>query len=257
MQTDFNIFLDDSFGVSLDLYRMYNEYGYCPGDVFLNFTRDMISKKTFNIHNGDITFQELYKINGNELVLVATNLTKDKVVYLSRHTTPNMAISLGVRASMSIPLIYKPVKYKGDLLCDGGITSNYPLHIFDGDFPKDVNNLYSKINTKTLGLKFMSSDEKRDNRIYSKPTPIKNLFSYSTSILTHMLNRMERISIKTGYWERSITIPTGIIGTLDFKLSPTKKNNARVAAKQMAIKELNYFDKHNIFPQTSKIETNI
>lgn len=257
MKTDFNKFLDDSFGISMDLYRLYNEYGFYKGDAFLNFARKIIADKTFDIRNGDITFQELYQTNEKELVLVATNLTKDKIEYLSRHTYPDMPVALAVRASMSIPLVYKPVIYKENVFCDGGLGMNFPIQTFDGDFPKDVDNLYTDINTKTLGLKFMAKDEKRNNRIYANPTPIKNLFSYSTAVLTHMLNRMERTSVKTGYWERSITVPTGVIGTLEFNLTDDQKRNAQKTAQQVAIEELDYFDTYQRFPTSPKIESNI
>lgn len=250
IKTDFNQFLDDSWGITSDLYRLYNEYGYCPGDTFLKFVRETISKKTYKIRNGNITFTELFDINGKELVIIATNLTKDKVMYLGRHTTPDMSVALAVRASMSIPFIYNPVKYNGDLLCDGGISMNYPLQVFDGEFPKDIDNLYAEINTKTIGLKFMSSNETRTNQIYSNPTPIKNIFSYSSAILSHMLNRLERVSIKTGYWSRTLTVATGQINTMDFNLSNKQKDNAQENAKRTAIIELNYFDQFNKFPNS-------
>lgn len=248
METDFNQFLDDSYGISADLYRLYNSYGYCRGNAFLDFAKKSIEKKTYEIRGGDITFKELYNCTGNELVLIATDLTDDKVVYLSRHTTPDMQVSVGVRASMAIPFVFCPILYRGHYLCDGGIGMNYALQVFDGDFPKDMDNLYSEINPKTLGLKFMSSDEKRTNRIYPKPTPITNVFSYSTSIITHMLNRLERLSVKTGYWERSLTVPTGDIGTMDFNLTKEQKEKSKYEAQLVAVNELNYYQQNKKFP---------
>jgi NTE family protein len=252
--TDFSQFMDNSFGIVRDMNRLCTKYGYCTGDNFHRFASEMIAKKTYNIRNGNITFKELYDISAKELVLVATNLSKDKVAYLSRFTTPNMPVSLGVRASMSIPFVYVPVTYDNDVYCDGGMSMNYALQIFDGDFPKDMDNNYAKINPKTLGLKFMGQDERRNNDIYMNPDIINNIFSYGGSILNHMLNRLERIPVKSGYWERSMTIPTGVIGTLDFKLSKKEKITAQKNAIKVAISELNYFYQNKKFPNDIKIE---
>lgn len=252
--TNFSQFMDNSFGIVRDMNRIYTKYGYCKGNNFLNFACDMIAKKTYNIRHGNITFKELYDISDKELVLVATNLSKDKVAYLSRFTTPNMPISLAVRASMSIPFVYTPVTYDNDIYCDGGISMNYALQVFDGDFPKDMDNNYTEINPKTLGLKFMSRDEKRNNDIYTKPDVINNVFSYGGAILNHMLKRLERIPVKIGYWERTITIPTEDIGTLDFKLSDETKIAAQKNAMKVANDELDYFDKNKKFPNDIKIE---
>ena len=38
---------------------------------------------------------------------------------------------------MSLPLIFHPVEYNGDLYVDGGILDNFPIHVFDGKFPGD------------------------------------------------------------------------------------------------------------------------
>jgi len=60
----------------------------------------------------------------------------------------NISLPLAVRASMSLPLIFDPVKINKDLHIDGGISANFPLDVFgDG---KNV-----------IGLRFNSSGNKK------------------------------------------------------------------------------------------------
>lgn len=245
MTTDFNKFLDDSFGITKDLFRLYNSFGFYKGDAFYEFAKDTIAKK---VKDPNITFKELYELTKKELVIVATNLTKDAVMYLSRHTEPDMPVALAVRASMSIPFVFRPVIYKGQYLVDGGVSFNYPLHIFDGEYPNNIGSLFKSINNKTIGLKFMSDKETRNIRIYSQPSDIKNIFSFSTSILLHLMNRIERTAVNTGYFERTVTIPTGKIGMMDFNLSDRDKRKAQRKAQEVATAELNYYNANNRFP---------
>lgn len=43
-----------------------------------------------------------------------------------------------VRSSMSFPIVFKPVTYKGSLLYDGGIFNNFPVDVMKKDFHPDI-----------------------------------------------------------------------------------------------------------------------
>lgn len=43
-----------------------------------------------------------------------------------------------VRSSMSFPVVFKPVTYKGTLLYDGGIFDNFPVDVMKKDFHPDI-----------------------------------------------------------------------------------------------------------------------
>lgn len=246
LDTDFSKFLDSSWGVVKDMYRLYNKFGYYIGDELLKFCQTMIEKK---VHNKDITFQKLYELNKKEITLIATNITKDKIMYLNRFNNPDMSLALAIRTSMSIQFIYQPVIYKGDLLGDGGLSNNYPLYYFD----EQKDNCHT-INYDTIGLKFMGYDEKRNNDIFSIPKPITNIVEYSTAILNYALNKIERLGVKNGYWERTLSVPTEYIGMLDFKIPKNKKINIQKLAQKIAIEELDYFNKYKQFPKEEEIK---
>jgi len=55
---------------------------------------------------------------------VTTDLVNGNEVVLSEGS-----IGLAIRASMSIPSIFEPVRYKGTLLVDGGVVNNFPVDV--------------------------------------------------------------------------------------------------------------------------------
>jgi len=78
--------------------------------------------------------------------IVTFNLNTGKHVIWNENSG-DISLPLCVRASMSLPLVFNPVKIKNDLHIDGGVTANFPLDVFgDG---KDV-----------IGLRFKPSNAK-------------------------------------------------------------------------------------------------
>lgn len=237
--------LDDSFGITLDLYRMYNEFGFYKGDYLSKYIRNLIQAK---LGNPDASFQDLYNTHSKDLIIIATNITKDKPVYFSRYLTPSMPISLIVRASMSLPFVYRPIIINNEIYCDGGISNNYPITVFDGNYPDDdMDSNFKTINNKTLGLKFMSDTEVR-SKMSNTTNDIHNIVQYGTSLLDHLLNRIERSAMKIGYFERTITVPTRRMKTMDFDISLEKKIQAQKFAEYIAERELLYFKSQHKFP---------
>ncbi len=47
-------------------------------------------------------------------------------------------LSTAVRGSMSIPLVFNPLRYEGKLLFDGGMYNNFPANVAQEDFHPDV-----------------------------------------------------------------------------------------------------------------------
>lgn len=64
-----------------------------------------------------------------------------------------------VRASMSFPLVYRPIKIDGTLLYDGGIYDNFPVNVMEKDFNPDF----------IIGVSVSQSDKKpQAGDIYSQ-----------------------------------------------------------------------------------------
>lgn len=85
--------------------------GFISGKKFEEFIKNFA---------GDVNFKDL-KI---PFVAVATDLKSGKPVFINRGILAD-----AIRASMSVPLIFKPVKMKNKLLVDGGLSEPVPVEV--------------------------------------------------------------------------------------------------------------------------------
>ena len=85
--------------------------GFVKGDKLLDAMR-LLTK--------DLTFEEL-RI---PLSIVATDLEKGELV-----TFQEGNVAQAVRASVSIPGVFKPYRYQGYLLVDGAVKNRLPIHV--------------------------------------------------------------------------------------------------------------------------------
>lgn len=176
------------FGINFDTMRdittenilsFFETYGVDSGNRMLNVFEIIIKAKT---NNPKITFKQLFQLTNKKLIIAATNLSKKEVRYFNHQTTPNMSISLAVRISISIPILFTPVKYENDLYIDGCILDNFPIHLFTND-------------NHTLGIRLNSS---RNNNI-------SNIEEYITTIIYTFTSKFESLKNKD-FENRIITI---------------------------------------------------
>lgn len=225
MITDFEKFLDnDSFFPGMEYVEFFEKKGLYLGTFFQNWFENLLFKKT-NIHN--ITFQQLFGITGNELVIVSTDYTTQKVVYFHHSTFPNYTINEAVRASISIPCFYLPVLLnindpkEKDILIDGGCLNNFPMN-----FHKEME--YFKIQSpkiKCLGITTLSSGEISKNPMVNGRQSATNVFNFAQGIIEMLLLQIERLQMNSKDWENTIAIPNINISSVDFGLSINDKIN--------------------------------
>jgi len=128
----------------------------------------------------------------------------------------NLRIVDAVRMSMSFPFFYDPVKLRRDgrehLIVDGGLLSNYPIWLFDS--PTGV-----KRHTWGFRLHPGIGDFVPDYRRIGRPLwelPLAKAILHAS--MSAWDQRLERSSAV-----RTISIPTGNVGTLDFNLGESDR----------------------------------
>ena len=92
--------------------------------------RRFISKTIYQITGlHEPTFKELSNLIGvqDELVICATNITKQTPTYFSANTTPDVRVSNALFASMCIPLLFPPTRIAEQSYIDGGSSDNSPV----------------------------------------------------------------------------------------------------------------------------------
>lgn len=129
------------------------------------FTSDIIPSSLINPIPMNLEFLRLYapyteqcKANFNNLMVPFRCVASD--IY-HKHKVVFSKGSLGesVRASMSFPLVFKPIEIDGVLMYDGGIYDNFPVNVMEKDFDPDL----------IIGVSVSSADTKPiANDIYSQ-----------------------------------------------------------------------------------------
>jgi NTE family protein len=211
-KTNFKKFNDGGFFFIGGIKRVNKYFGWYKGKKVETWLGNIIADKT---GNADITFDELHQKGFKDLYITGTSLTRQKAIIFSRETFPGMKIRDAVRISISIPLYYEPVfidstgkiiyhpKHKQglDVFVDGGLTENFPIHIFDKATP-DLNTLGFRLDNDAQ----IESDKKEKTLAEIDKRNLNGYFKAFYSIVIENLNRQRLTAID---WQRTISISDG------------------------------------------------
>jgi NTE family protein len=177
------------------LLNLIRNGGLSSGDIFEQWIDKHLNGKTFI----DLDYN---------LHVVATDVITGRPVIFNRERTPGMKVSLAVRFSMSIPLIFSFKSFGKHLMVDGSILSEDALH---RDWAMD--------NTPVLCFRLRGEheyDELKTNGIF----PIVN---YVTLLIRTFMTTISREYINDAFWHNTIIINTGRASAVDFSMSEDKK----------------------------------
>lgn len=111
-----------------------------------------------------------------------------------------------------------------NIYVDGGVLNNYPVWVFDGQYYGDPNYTTQGIeNSKSIGFKLMTNNEKKDYKLYHADSSISGIVDFLTSLINSMSIQIERGHIRTGYWDKTVTINTHNVNWLEFNLPDETK----------------------------------
>jgi predicted acylesterase/phospholipase RssA len=138
---------------------------------------------------GDPTFLELAKATGRNLVVCVTDLEAGERVLLSVDTAPDLGVALAVRMSISIPVLFTPVRARlrpsasMRTYVDGGLFDFCPLaHI-----------VASRAATSTLAFRVTVDSSSLDQNDHGDPgddePPALSLVAYGGMIARALLMR--------------------------------------------------------------------
>lgn len=224
--TPFDRFADRGFGYVRATHRLLNDYGWYKGDRFIEWMQGNLE---IACGEPNITFSELFAKHQQQpdryrrLFIIGTNLSKQRSEVFSHLTTPDMPIWLAVRISMSIPLYFQSVKYRGDVYVDGGVTWNFPINLFDQarfmtcDPCLDEAVAY---NRETLGIRVAGRlPELGEPPLHPEPRAINNLKDYTTTLVNYLWETVNRQHLREHDWHRMVFIDTSEISPVDFALA--------------------------------------
>lgn len=158
--------------------------------------------------------------HGYRLVVTASDLTAGRLRYLpldaaALGTSPEaLPVVDAVRASTSIPLFFRPVRWRGaggrsTVLVDGGLLSNFPVSVFDrpgGEVPR----------WPTFGIK-LSAKPEADFGVRNR---IRGPLSFGKAVLDTVTGFYDRMHIDASHAvARTIFIDTAAVRPTQFDLT--------------------------------------
>lgn len=266
--TDFNKFMDDSFGLIRDIRRLSKNFGWYKGDFFSTWIGDLIEDK---LGPRNATFSDLAKKGAPALYMIGTNLTTGFAEVFSHEHTPDMPLAIAVRITMSIPLFFAAVFHgpRQDVYVDGGVIQNYPIKLFDRQKYIDMQNepyavrkteYYNRENARfsiirpgrspyvynrqTLGMRLDTREEIAVFRYDEPPQgkPIKNFTDYARALLNAIMHVQQNQHLHEDDWHRTLYIDTFDIKATDFDLTNEQKDALLQSGIDCAENYFNWFE---------------
>lgn len=252
--TDFQDFNDGERFFVGGTERMMSNFGWYKGAEFVNWLESHVQKKT---GNADITLKMLHENpqkNYLDVYILATNLSEQRSEILSHETHPDLRLVDAVRISMSVPLWFQAVGMDSsnsvltsddwdtetDIMIDGGLISNFPIHIFDeAQFYSPVSIAAFEpdfCNPATLGMRIDTRDqiENDQNGEGLERQEINNLEDYVAALYVMVIENLNRQNLRECDWDRTLSIDSSEIGPRVKKLSQDQKDRLIESGKNGA-----------------------
>lgn len=249
--------------------------GLCSGDTFLHWFEDLLKRKlkadkvdemydeefinNFTLENLAKLIAEQPGLNYKHFYAVTTCITGEphSIVISSEFDKDKsferfrkIKVSHVVRASMSIPAVFKPFELTYvengkavTIQClDGGMLLNFPIKLFDkvkymsrylkGDGEYEV------FNEETLGFRLVNPEKQELPEQPEKIEKIEDVLGFMSKVINLFYNAEANLAnVENAYQYRCIPISNCGVGTLDFNLTDEKKK----AMKDVGYKTISKF----------------
>jgi predicted acylesterase/phospholipase RssA len=119
--------------------RIRNGASYLDQDSLADWLQDVLERHIRELcaegGGESVTFEELYRLTGIELDVVAVDLNRQRVVIFNYKLTPTCAVTEAVVASTAIPMAFewRPLSLPQPpfgIIVDGGVMANFPTFVF-------------------------------------------------------------------------------------------------------------------------------
>ena len=198
---------------SENIISFFNDYGLDDGKNFHRIIKIILNIK---VKNENITFKELYELTNKRLIITATCVNNMNIEYFDYINTPDIPVIKVLLMSISIPIIFKPIKLENKYYVDGGLISHYPIDFFK-DEPE-----------KTLGILVTTS--------MNTFKEINNIKDYIYNIMTCPLTNMVK-TCYNNYKDNTVLIENNS-KFLDFNIEYNTKINLIEEGYNETIKKL-------------------
>jgi NTE family protein len=97
--------------------------GLMDGTFKRRIVRDLLRSK---LGVDDVSFADLAKRTGVELIVVGTSLTTSSCIAFGVDTAPRMSVTKAIDISTCVPIMFVPIEHDGHLFLDGAVYNHLP-----------------------------------------------------------------------------------------------------------------------------------
>ncbi len=106
-----------------DITGLFTNYGLDDGSSLRNIIERVLSTGGLS---PKVTFLDLKRLLQKDFVVTATNAHTQTLKLFSADTTPHASVGDAIYMSMTLPFLFEPMRYEGELMLDGGLSANVP-----------------------------------------------------------------------------------------------------------------------------------
>jgi NTE family protein len=254
--------LDDQIAQGLARHDKYNNIysfvdrgGWYSADAFVTWIGRKLDEGEFKGQPrrfSKMTLAQFYTATGNELSVIASDTTAQRMLVLNHNTAPDLPVVWAVRMSMSIPLIWQEVLWQegwgtylgrnmaGNVIVDGGMLSNFPISLFLAPDPNVAKIMGQATSDYVLGLLIDDSvlvDFPAERRLieYTGDPAQLNTVQRIMRLVNTMMTAHDAAAIEV-FKDHVAELPAGGYGVVEFDMSDAKRQ-ALVDAGRAAMKK--------------------
>jgi NTE family protein len=250
---DYRRFQDEGFiahlgAVGKGLQILFKK-GICEGNYLVEWLDGLLTslgKRTFGDLRIDDPNTSLPPAKRYKLVVMTSDVTRGKLVRLPWDypdyglKADDQLVADAVRASMSIPFFYKPLRFTGQdagkslqsYMVDGGMLSNFPIEVFDrtdGQAPR----------WPTFGIKLSARPAKPVFQRFA----VKGAFGLARAMVGTMTNFHDQMHIDDPtVLARTMFVDTGQVKATDFDIETPTQDMLFANGKSGAQEFLKWWD---------------
>lgn len=190
-----------------DFYRLTSDFGLVDGQIFQEYFDQVFENIT---GYKAFTFKQLKNMYNKTLKIGSCCLTNEKFYLLDYQNNPDMPISLALRTSFSIPLVFTLTIWKNKQYVDGGVLGNLPLKSFP--------------DRKCIAFCLKSDSEQK--KVSNKP---QNLYEYLLILFNIIINAAQYENGNYVYFSKELeNVSIYEINTLDIKTLDLNINQQKI-----------------------------
>ena len=188
-----------------------NQIALSKGELLLEWMRDKIESQFYkNAYKKGQMPPVKFKDLKDDLIIYSTDITNNKYHEFSKECTPEAEIAMAVRASVSMPGLFKPLEINGNMIVDGDLAKSWPLWRLS----KTLSSKKERI------LEFRLEDTKNKREINTPLDYLNAVYNTISGFATDYIIDLYGQKDKFDY----IKIDTDNISVMDFMISDARKS---------------------------------